>query len=131
LAPIVMYFLLCNWFHLNDSPIIIHLSCDDARYPAVHYTLSLHDALPIYLQQANNPPPLPPRRPKGPPPKPPTVSVVSATSVTLRSEEHTSELQSRFDLVCRLLLDQNKDVHIFRTYCGVDKRSVYMSNHYG
>src|SRR5699024_11556200 len=27
----------------------------------------------------------------------------------LRSEEHTSELQSRFDLVCRLLLDkQNK-----------------------
>src|SRR5699024_11602337 len=26
----------------------------------------------------------------------------------LRSEEHTSELQSRFDLVCRLLLDKNK-----------------------
>src|SRR5699024_12181017 len=25
-----------------------------------------------------------------------------------RSEEHTSELQSRFDLVCRLLLAQNK-----------------------
>src|SRR5207249_5333368 len=25
-----------------------------------------------------------------------------------RSEEHTSELQSRFDLVCRLLLEQNK-----------------------
>src|SRR5699024_11394842 len=27
----------------------------------------------------------------------------------LRSEEHTSELQSRFDLVCRLLLEKNKD----------------------
>src|SRR5699024_12856057 len=26
----------------------------------------------------------------------------------LRSEEHTSELQSRFDLVCRLLLDTHK-----------------------
>src|SRR5699024_11850808 len=26
----------------------------------------------------------------------------------LRSEEHTSELQSRFDLVCRLLLDKKK-----------------------
>src|SRR5699024_11801522 len=26
----------------------------------------------------------------------------------LRSEEHTSELQSRFDLVCRLLLEKNK-----------------------
>src|SRR5699024_11959902 len=28
--------------------------------------------------------------------------------VTLRSEEHTSELQSRFDLVCRLLLEKKK-----------------------
>src|SRR5207249_7911065 len=27
---------------------------------------------------------------------------------SLRSEEHTSELQSRFDLVCRLLLEKNK-----------------------
>src|SRR5699024_11517250 len=28
----------------------------------------------------------------------------------LRSEEHTSELQSRFDLVCRLLLEKKKHV---------------------
>src|SRR5207249_6108374 len=28
-----------------------------------------------------------------------------------RSEEHTSELQSRFDLVCRLLLEKKKTVH--------------------
>src|SRR5437868_9927074 len=28
--------------------------------------------------------------------------------VCLRSEEHTSELQSRFDLVCRLLLEKKK-----------------------
>src|SRR5207249_10390904 len=27
-----------------------------------------------------------------------------------RSEEHTSELQSRFDLVCRLLLEKKKNV---------------------
>ena len=26
----------------------------------------------------------------------------------VRSEEHTSELQSRFDLVCRLLLEKKK-----------------------
>ena len=26
----------------------------------------------------------------------------------IRSEEHTSELQSRFDLVCRLLLEKKK-----------------------
>src|SRR5437868_15444511 len=29
-------------------------------------------------------------------------------NVMLRSEEHTSELQSRFDLVCRLLLEKKK-----------------------
>src|SRR5699024_11798024 len=29
-------------------------------------------------------------------------------SLVVRSEEHTSELQSRFDLVCRLLLDKKK-----------------------
>src|SRR5699024_11816454 len=28
--------------------------------------------------------------------------------VLMRSEEHTSELQSRFDLVCRLLLEKKK-----------------------
>src|SRR5207249_7358125 len=29
-----------------------------------------------------------------------------AAGITARSEEHTSELQSRFDLVCRLLLEK-------------------------
>src|SRR5699024_12407579 len=29
---------------------------------------------------------------------------------TGRSEEHTSELQSRFDLVCRLLLERNNSI---------------------
>src|SRR5699024_12090176 len=29
-------------------------------------------------------------------------------SLGVRSEEHTSELQSRFDLVCRLLLEKKK-----------------------
>src|SRR6266513_3500433 len=28
-----------------------------------------------------------------------------------RSEEHTSELQSRFDIVCRLLLEKKKIIH--------------------
>src|SRR5690349_24043427 len=37
----------------------------------------------------------------------------SGPSVTLRSEEHTSELQSRRDLVCRLLLEKkNKGITI-------------------
>src|SRR5699024_11323487 len=29
-----------------------------------------------------------------------------------RSEEHTSELQSRFDLVCRLLLEKKKTINL-------------------
>src|SRR5256886_7503428 len=32
-------------------------------------------------------------------------------SVTRRSEEHTSELQSQSNLVCRLLLEKKKHVH--------------------
>src|SRR5699024_12859165 len=34
---------------------------------------------------------------------------VVAEGIVPRSEEHTSELQSRFDLVCRLLLDKKKN----------------------
>src|SRR5437868_3630410 len=38
----------------------------------------------------------------------PLDSTVAAINSALRSEEHTSELQSRFDLVCRLLLEKKK-----------------------
>src|SRR5438067_3088329 len=33
-----------------------------------------------------------------------------------RSEEHTSELQSRFDLVCRLLLEKKKQSTVAQRY---------------
>src|SRR5699024_11720474 len=33
-------------------------------------------------------------------------AVADVVSIVTRSEEHTSELQSRFDLVCRLLLEK-------------------------
>src|SRR5215469_7476897 len=66
------------------------------------YTLSLHDALPICAScapccfQASKPPgPLPQVAACGP-------------GGFERSEEHTSELQSRRDLVCRLLLEKKK-----------------------
>src|SRR5438270_6911722 len=39
---------------------------------------------------------------------PPGVLVQKTISVTLRSEEHTSELQSQSNLVCRLLLEKKK-----------------------
>src|SRR5699024_12432605 len=37
-----------------------------------------------------------------------TNTLVMTASPKTRSEEHTSELQSRFDLVCRLLLETKK-----------------------
>src|SRR5699024_11979532 len=37
----------------------------------------------------------------------------SSLSIRPRSEEHTSELQSRFDLVCRLLLEKKKKKILF------------------
>src|SRR2546430_14450002 len=56
------------------------------------YTLSLHDALPIYLPGGSGERRYRPRHlPWGG-----------------RSEEHTSELQSQSNLVCRLLLEKKK-----------------------
>src|SRR5207248_10193678 len=39
---------------------------------------------------------------------PPLTSSASTSYSTVRSEEHTSELQSPYDLVCRLLLEKKK-----------------------
>src|SRR5699024_11903164 len=40
------------------------------------------------------------------------VSNLKEYTNTARSEEHTSELQSRFDLVCRLLLEKKKKTEV-------------------
>src|SRR5690349_22026926 len=72
------------------------------------YTLSLHDALPIlsypnYVDFRDRN-----RSFDG-------LAIYQMTRV--RSEEHTSELQSRRDLVCRLLLEKKKgkpDIHVDR-----------------
>src|SRR2546422_8312203 len=42
----------------------------------------------------------------------------SDTSQALRSEEHTSELQSRLHLVCRLLLEKKKNIQRKRRSCS-------------
>src|SRR5699024_12210532 len=39
--------------------------------------------------------------------------------LTIRSEEHTSELQSRFDLVCRLLLEKKNYISLTLCLCHV------------
>src|SRR6266480_8128718 len=60
------------------------------------YTLSLHDALPISRpgQRSASPSASPSRRAR------------ARSARPLRSEEHTSELQSHVHLVCRLLLEK-------------------------
>src|SRR2546421_2032645 len=46
------------------------------------------------------------------------ISFNDARSSKRRSEEHTSELQSRSDLVCRLLLEKKKNVDLTRRATG-------------
>src|SRR5438034_8301186 len=43
---------------------------------------------------------------------------------TLRSEEHTSELQSHSDLVCRLLLEKKKKTTISNTSREIDRDTI-------
>src|SRR5438067_9829579 len=43
----------------------------------------------------------------------------------LRSEEHTSELQSRFDLVCRLLLEKKKSTIEAEKLCRKFDATIY------
>src|SRR3712207_7829974 len=47
----------------------------------------------------------------------PVEELVGETGVLLRSEEHTSELQSRQYLVCRLLLEKKKKDSHSLAYC--------------
>src|SRR5260370_32824828 len=68
------------------------------------YTLSLHDALPICHE---------PRRSRRPCRRAARAAAAGpATGAARRqgrSEEHTSELQSHLNLVCRLLLEKKKE----------------------
>src|SRR2546430_10221114 len=45
--------------------------------------------------------------------QPVRVLVKHPPNVVARSEEHTSELQSQSNLVCRLLLDKKKQKHVY------------------
>src|SRR2546422_8589436 len=69
------------------------------------YTLSLHDALPIWDRPGRSRSDS--RRDACLGPAPATTGT-RAPPPRRRSEEHTSELQSRLHLVCRLLLEKKK-----------------------
>src|SRR5699024_11283498 len=94
------------------------------------YSLSLHDALPIYVdipvEVGVDRGLIVAERPVGGEPDAAADLPASADDrrqdrgglalaarrdrARQRSEEHTSELQSRFDLVCRLLLDKKNNI---------------------
>src|SRR6266704_6408592 len=88
-------FIFNNFFFFNDTAT------------TEIYTLSLHDALPI-LPNANR--------------DQLTVTLPGSANKVPRSEEHTSELQSRFDLVCRLLLEK-KNKYLCNSLCLKKKKN--------
>src|SRR5699024_11827617 len=94
------------------------------------YTLSLHDALPIYNKKPSLPNNLEIAEFQN---KQKTIhdilkderilnnklqkyrDIPTKRLINMRSEEHTSELQSRFDLVCRLLLEKKNYINVRET----------------
>src|SRR3712207_7206134 len=82
------------------------------------YTLSLHDALPIFRACPRPVPSVAPHLSAGATlaaqgPFRAALLRVQLRRVRPRSEEHTSELQSRQYLVCRLLLEKKKQILIY------------------
>src|SRR2546429_9758802 len=85
-----------SFFFFNDTPT------------TEIYTLSLHDALPISLARATGQGPVDPARPAMARAR----AGCHVRARAIRSEEHTSELQSRLHLVCRLLLEKKKNCFV-------------------
>src|SRR2546422_2412083 len=94
------------------------------------YTLSLHDALPIFSITASGQLAL-----QGPVFGASLTGHANVTSGVLyfadlvqkrivRSEEHTSELQSRLHLVCRLLLEKKKKKKNNKSYTHTGKSTI-------
>src|SRR2546430_14847398 len=91
-----VYLMLYSFFFFNDTAT------------TEIYTLSLHDALPIsWLWLGSNPARLS-RTAAAAISGAVRSGGIAVASVSLRSEEHTSELQSQSNLVCRLLLEKKK-----------------------
>src|SRR5207249_9903460 len=106
----------------NTTPLLLTPFPYTAPPPPQTYTLSLHDALPISkadttrsLDQLEHVTEIGPFLQSALELSPNTTITAGIRydwvkfAVQDRSEEHTSELQSRFDLVCRLLLEKKKN----------------------
>src|SRR2546428_12526787 len=91
-------------FAVRRAPLPLFFFFNDTATTEI-YTLSLHDALPIL----RNPSAAYELALGAGRPYQPGDQVSYYLTATPRSEEHTSELQSRSDLVCRLLLEKKKE----------------------
>src|SRR5260221_6033065 len=89
------------------------------------YTLSLHDALPIYIEDRLGAGDRRHSRVRNEWAQQLREGLMLGL-VKMRSEEHTSELQSHSDLVCRLLLEKKKKnisvVELANRYTSVANR---------
>src|SRR2546427_885404 len=106
---------MCFNHHLRSSYIFFFFN--DTATTEI-YTLSLHDALPISgvrHRDARGRPESARRRARG------------RARHGFRSEEHTSELQSQSNLVCRLLLEKKKKKR--KTYAMIKKSMEIYSDH--
>src|SRR2546430_16998044 len=88
-----------NYFHCPVRSLFLFFFFNDTATTEI-YTLSLHDALPISTATPAAVAEAPARKVRRVNPR--------MGFLLWRSEEHTSELQSQSNLVCRLLLEKKK-----------------------
>src|SRR2546429_7077283 len=114
-----------SFFMIGIRPVSFFFFFNDTATTEI-YTLSLHDALPISNSSRRRSPSrrtCAGRRSRGP--RRLRRSESGGTAYfpkRVRSEEHTSELQSRLHLVCRLLLEKKKKIrtlYMLTTTCYV------------
>src|SRR2546429_3393022 len=91
------------WVSVFLAPLLSFFFFNDTATTEI-YTLSLHDALPISPGVGSST-----TRPSSTRSRSTRPSTGCRGARRSRSEEHTSELQSRLHLVCRLLLEKKKN----------------------
>src|SRR5699024_1187469 len=89
----------------HDPQIVPYqnLSLDPAAI-IFHYGQTVFEGLKAYMTEAGDVQLFRPKK---------NFARLNKSNERLRSEEHTSELQSRFDLVCRLLLEKKKKSKLY------------------
>src|SRR5699024_11909982 len=104
----VIVFFLCRFASTPVYPLSLHVALPISR----HYKNSWRLVAPVCIKSCPTAPDIAissvimcylnrPTQPKWG-----ALLIFTLPVVTARSEEHTSELQSRFDIVCRLLLEK-------------------------